>query len=105
MSETLQDRVIRQRRRRRKRIITVVILLCIFIATTCAAYYWFDSKFFGNRNRAEEGLMVAEDKVNIMVMGVDRREDDVGRSDTLFVATVDPGKKQQLSYQYHVIHV
>lgn len=93
MSETLQDRVIRQRRRRRKRIITVVILLCIFIATTCAAYYWFDSKFFGNRNRAEEGLMVAEDKVNIMVMGVDRREDDVGRSDTLFVATVDPGKK------------
>ena len=28
-----------------------------------------------------------------MIMGVDRRSDDVGRSDTLMVATVDPAKQ------------
>ena len=93
MSETLQDRVVRQRRKRRKRLIAIVVIVVLFIATTCGAYYWFDSKFFGSKKRADEGLMVAQDKMNIMVMGVDRRADDVGRSDTLFVATVDPEKK------------
>ena len=93
VSETLQDRVVRQRRKRRKRLIAIVVIVVLFIATTCGAYYWFDSKFFGSKKRADEGLMVAQDKMNIMVMGVDRRADDVGRSDTLFVATVDPEKK------------
>ncbi|MBR2216227.1 MAG: LCP family protein [Selenomonadaceae bacterium] len=40
-------------------------------------------------NKKEE-LLVAHDKATIMIMGVDEREDDVGRSDTLMVATIDP---------------
>lgn len=41
-----------------------------------------------------EGLMTSKDKVTVMIMGVDRRQDDVGRSDTLMVATLDPNKNQ-----------
>ncbi|MBR1807007.1 MAG: LCP family protein [Selenomonadaceae bacterium] len=37
-----------------------------------------------------EELIKARDKATIMIMGVDKREDDVGRSDTLMIATVDP---------------
>ncbi|MBR2179135.1 MAG: LCP family protein [Selenomonadaceae bacterium] len=38
----------------------------------------------------EEGLIKAEDKTTVMIMGVDERSDDVGRSDTLMIATLDP---------------
>lgn len=38
--------------------------------------------------------MTAQNKMNIMVLGVDERADDVGRSDTLFVVTVDTNTKE-----------
>ncbi len=41
---------------------------------------------------AEEPLLKAQDKATIMIMGVDERADDVGRSDTLMIATIDPEK-------------
>ena len=41
-------------------------------------------------------MLVAKDKSTIMIMGVDERDDDVGRSDTLMIAAVDP-KMQQAS--------
>ncbi len=37
-------------------------------------------------------LLTAHDKATIMIMGVDEREDDRGRSDTLMIATLDPLK-------------
>lgn len=42
------------------------------------------------RENKETALIKAKDKTTILVMGVDVREDDVGRSDTLMIATVDP---------------
>ena len=47
----------------------------------------------GGRLKKQE-LLVAKDKATILIMGVDTREDDVGRSDTMMVAAVDPKKKQ-----------
>ena len=38
----------------------------------------------------EEELIKAKDKATVLIMGVDKREDDVGRSDTLMIATIDP---------------
>ena len=35
------------------------------------------------------GLMAGEHTVHVMILGVDERADDVGRSDTLMVATLD----------------
>lgn len=43
---------------------------------------------------AQEELLTAHDKATIMIMGVDEREDDVGRSDTLMIATLDPVKNK-----------
>ena len=40
----------------------------------------------------QEELLTAHDKATIMIMGVDEREDDTGRSDTLMIATLDPIK-------------
>lgn len=44
-------------------------------------------------------------KKNIVVMGVDERSDDVGRSDTLFVVMFDSSNKSASCFRYRVIHV
>lgn len=91
---SLQDRVQRRRKNRSKRLLAIVLILFVFLATVGASYYWFDSTFFKDKKRdASPGQMVVENKMTLMIMGVDRRADDAGRSDTLMVATVDPEKK------------
>ena len=42
----------------------------------------------------KKGMLVAKDKATVMIMGVDERADDVGRSDTLMIATLDSDKNQ-----------
>ena len=42
------------------------------------------------RENKETELIKVKDKTTILIMGVDVREDDVGRSDTMMIATVDP---------------
>ena len=73
----------------------VVVFLCFLGAAVAGAM--FASSSLLDRPAAEaveEGLLTAKDKSTIMIMGVDEREDDVGRSDTLMIATVDPKKDQ-----------
>lgn len=95
---SLQDRVERKRisrKNRVKRLIAVMILFFIFLAAVGASYYLFDA-FFSDNDKGKvvkKGMMVNEDKMTVMIMGVDRRADDIGRSDTLMVATIDPEKK------------
>ena len=80
------------------------ILAIIFLAFGVGAgFYFASSSLFDKpekRTRTEthsyqptEALLVAKDKTTVMIMGVDERVDDVGRSDTLMIATVDPKKK------------
>ena len=73
----------------------VVVFLCFLGAAVAGAM--FASNSLLDRpvaEKVEEGLLMAKDKSTIMIMGVDEREDDVGRSDTLMIATVDPKKDQ-----------
>ena len=73
----------------------VIVFLCFLGAAVAGAM--FASSSLLDRPAAEaveEGLLTAKDKSTIMIMGVDEREDDVGRSDTLMIATVDPKKNQ-----------
>lgn len=91
MQETRKKR---RKRRSSKRIIAIVLVLLLVAGIVGASYYWFDSNIIKNKAQTSDGMMVAEDKVTIMIMGVDSRADDVGRSDTLMVATVDPNKKK-----------
>ena len=73
----------------------IFILVVVFILSG------FLGAFFANAlidNKPDivvnDDKLVARDKATVMIMGVDKREDDVGRSDTLMLATLDPEKNQ-----------
>ena len=66
----------------------ILILVVVFILSGMVG------AFFANALDDKKGMLVAKDKATVMIMGVDERADDVGRSDTLMIATLDPDKNQ-----------
>lgn len=85
------------RRSRRKRRVWLWVLLVLAFVGAAAAGAMFASNSLLDKSAddvVEDGLLTAKDKSTIMIMGVDERADDVGRSDTLMVATIDPKKDQ-----------
>ncbi len=81
----------RKPKRSYKRVVILGIVLLIVLAGAAAAFFHGGIQ----RNRtADSGLMAGSSEVHIMIMGVDSRTDDVGRSDTLMIATVDPQKEK-----------
>ena len=90
------------RQTRSKRRILPLILVILFIMSAVAGAMLATSSVFEpkkkipvtqiekERENKNEELIKAKNKATILIMGVDVREDDVGRSDTLMVATVDP---------------
>ncbi|MGP1585895.1 MAG: LCP family glycopolymer transferase [Schwartzia sp. (in: firmicutes)] len=76
-------------------LLTLAFLAAVGTGMLLASSSLFDKpKRVTRVDRPNETLLVATDKTTVMIMGVDERDDDVGRSDTLMVATVDPKKKQ-----------
>ena len=75
----------------------ILILVVVFILSgTVGAFFanaLVDNKPDYNEDD-KKGMLVAKDKATVMIMGVDERADDVGRSDTLMIATLDPDKNQ-----------
>ncbi|MCR5176808.1 MAG: LCP family protein [Anaerovibrio sp.] len=73
----------------------IFLLVVAFILAAVAGALFASSNLFSKSPKPnKENLMVAHDKIIVMIMGVDEREGDVGRSDTLMVATLDPKKKK-----------
>ncbi|WP_371364099.1 Polyisoprenyl-teichoic acid--peptidoglycan teichoic acid transferase TagU [Sporomusa rhizae] len=91
MTSRLEKRLGEQRKTRRNRFLLIVTCLLLFISVAGATYYWSTGGKFEKARRAGTGL---PNKVNILVMGVDERSDDVGRSDTMFVVTIDTATNQ-----------
>lgn len=89
----LEERVMEQKNKRKKSTFAIIGILLSVLAVASASYYWFSG---GNLEKdKEKGSIVSpQNKINIMVLGVDERADDVGRSDTLFVVTVDTNTKE-----------
>lgn len=83
----------RKTRIRRKRSYKRVIILGLILLAAAAA---FGAKHFFGQEEAVQDFPIADkgECEHIMVMGVDRRADDVGRSDTLFVVTVNKEDKK-----------
>ena len=79
---------------------SIILLVVCFIGAAVAGAMFAESSLFDDKNPSRkivtgtdekpEELIKARDKATILIMGVDKREDDVGRSDTLMIATVDP---------------
>lgn len=76
----------------------IILLGAILLIIAGGAVAWMQSGIHRTRS-VGEGMIAGKSEVQVMIMGVDQREDDVGRSDTLMVASVDPaaGKASLLS--------
>lgn len=75
----------------------ILILVVVFILSGMVGAFFANALVDNKPDYNEDdkkGMLVAKDKATVMIMGVDEREDDVGRSDTLMIATLDPDKNQ-----------
>ena len=86
----------RTRKKKKSRFWTWLLVLLCFVGAAVAGAMFASSSLLDKTagDAVEEGLLTAKDKSTIMIMGVDSREDDVGRSDTLMIAAVDPKRNQ-----------
>lgn len=75
-------------KRKYNRLIAFIIILLVLIAS--AIYYFL----YNDTVPAMTDTAKNSSSINIMIMGIDRRADDVGRSDTLMVMTYNAGNKQ-----------
>lgn len=69
----------------------VVFLVILYFAYSIFSNDLLSGRIPGNRDEASS----LSNQLNILVLGVDKREDDVGRSDTIFLLSIDP-KRQQI---------
>jgi LCP family protein required for cell wall assembly len=90
----LENRLAEQRTGKGKRIVAVLSILLAILAVAGASYYWFGGGLEQSKDDVKGSIVTPQNKINIMVMGVDERSDDVGRSDTLFVVTIDTNTKE-----------
>ena len=75
----------------------ILILVVVFILSGMVGAFFANALVDNKPDYNEDdkkGMLVANDKDTVMIMGVDERADDVGRSDTLMIATLDPDKNQ-----------
>ena len=78
-----------QQKRSYRRVVILAAVLLVVVFTAAAAHF-----FSGGlaRRTTADGMIAGSSEIHVMILGVDERKDDVGRSDTLMVATVDPEK-------------
>lgn len=82
----------------KRNILMILFFVLCFIGSAVAGAMFASSDLFDLESTAkkltgrdtDEELIKAKDKATVLIMGVDIRKDDVGRSDTIMIATVDP---------------
>ena len=90
----------RQQKPKRKIWPAIVLAFCFLMSATAGALLASSGLFDldlkkdpiqqVDRMNLDTDLIKARDKTTILIMGVDIRKDDTGRSDTMMVATIDP---------------
>lgn len=84
----------RQKRRRKrsykrvKWLAVILVVILVAVAVIIAAKNSRERQFYDN------GMETSSRVMHVMILGVDRREDDVGRSDTMMVTAVDMNQKK-----------
>ena len=81
---------------KKRRIWPWILTLVIFLTAALGGAYFASNSLTEKPVEKKQGeeLLTAKDKATIMIMGVDERDDDVGRSDTLMIASIDPKTNQ-----------
>ncbi len=84
---------------KKRSVLPIIFLIFCFVVSASAGALLASSGLFDSkkpvitpdeRKNMDTELIKAKDKTTVLIMGVDVRKDDVGRSDTMMVATVDP---------------
>ncbi|WP_165866163.1 LCP family protein [Lucifera butyrica] len=92
MTSQIQERVKGQRNTRRKRVFMITgFLAAMILVAAAAAFYGLG---FDNKNEKVMSLSSPHEKINILVLGIDKRRDDIGRSNVTCVVTVDPDTRK-----------
>lgn len=90
----LEERLSQQRSKKKHSVWLFLAAVFSMVVVAMATYYWFVSGGdFEKATKRAGSTLIGTGKVNILVLGVDERSDDVGRSDTMFVITVDKDTK------------
>ena len=85
--------------KQKRNYLPIILLFLCFVGAALAGALLASSSLFEDDNPVKRiiksddedvELIKAKDKVTVIIMGVDIRKDDVGRSDTLMIAAVDP---------------
>ena len=81
---------------KKRRIWPWILMLVVFLTAALGGAYFASNSLTEKpvEKKQSEELLTAKDKATIMIMGVDERDDDVGRSDTLMIASIDPKTNQ-----------
>ena len=83
----------RHQKKKKKSWLPIVLLILAFVVAAVAGSIFASSSLFDDKPTEKKAArMESPDKTVVMLMGVDEREGDVGRSDTLMIATLDAKK-------------
>ena len=82
--------------KKKQRIWPWLLLILVFVAAAVGGAFFASNTLLEKPTQSKQNdeLLTAKDKATIMIMGVDERDDDVGRSDTLMIASIDPKTNQ-----------
>lgn len=69
--------------------LAAVLMALLLISVAGASFLYFSGGLSVTKPKRDADFLTDKNKINILVLGVDVRKDDVGRSDTMFVVTVD----------------
>ncbi|MFA6074977.1 MAG: LCP family protein [Negativicutes bacterium] len=80
-----------ERRRRKRKLIKAVFFTCLFIFVTLISFLFFTEH---SLKSIVLSPFLGSNRINIIVAGIDARNNDVGRADTLMLITIDPVAKK-----------
>ena len=87
----LKIRLENERRRRKRKFVKAVFFVCLFFFVTLVSFLFFTEH---SLKSIVLSPFLGSDRINIIVAGLDAREHDVGRTDTLMLITIDPKAKK-----------
>jgi LCP family protein required for cell wall assembly len=94
LTTRLERRLTEQRKSHMRHTWFIALALLVFLLAVGASYIWFGGSLSWNKVKRMGGLLYSPHKINVLVLGVDERAGDVGRSDTMFAVTVDTDNKE-----------
>ncbi|PKR77776.1 transcriptional regulator LytR [Halalkalibacillus sediminis] len=95
-----------EKKSRKKKIIAIIIILLLIIGGLLAYLYYKVGQTVDEMHTPVEAINQEEVKdaidnketINILLLGVDEREGDVGRSDTMVLASLNPHTNEMLRF-------